>query len=98
MRKAFLKLHLAVILAGFTGVFGKLITLNEGLLVWYRLFFSALFLLGLLLLMRKVQRVSAKEFLKIGLAGSLLGLHWIFFYGSIKYANISIGVVCFSMA
>jgi len=27
------------VLAGFTGVFGKLITLNEGLLVWYRLFF-----------------------------------------------------------
>ena len=29
MNNAFLKLHLSVVLAGFTGVFGKLITLNE---------------------------------------------------------------------
>jgi len=29
--------------------------------------------------------------------GFLLGLHWIFFYGSIKYANISVGVVCFCL-
>ena len=28
-RKAFIQLHLSVILAGFTGLFGKLITLNE---------------------------------------------------------------------
>src|SRR5687768_10236779 len=97
MKKAFLKLHAAVVLAGFTGVFGKLITLKEGLLVWYRLFFSALFLFLILLAVRKLKKISGKEFLKIALAGTLLGLHWIFFYGSIKYANISIGVVCFSM-
>ena len=35
MRKAFIKLHLSVLLAGGTGVFGKLITLNEFMLVWY---------------------------------------------------------------
>ena len=41
MRKAFLQLHIAVLLAGLTGVLGKLISLNEGLLVWYRLFITA---------------------------------------------------------
>ena len=44
MNNAFLKLHLSVVLAGFTGVFGKLITLNEGLLVWYRLLLTSLML------------------------------------------------------
>ena len=34
---------------------------------------------------------------KIGGIGILLGLHWVFFYGSIKASNISIGVVCFSL-
>ena len=29
MKKAFLELHFAVFLAGFTGVLGRLITLNE---------------------------------------------------------------------
>ena len=37
MKKAFIQLHIAVFLAGFTGVMGRLITLNEALLVWYRL-------------------------------------------------------------
>ena len=37
-------LHIAVMLLGFSGVFGKLITLNESLLTWYRLFFSAVIL------------------------------------------------------
>jgi len=41
MKKAFLQLHFAVFLAGFTGILGRLITLNEGWLVWYRLLISS---------------------------------------------------------
>jgi hypothetical protein len=37
MKKAFIQLHVAVLLAGLTGVLGRLISLNAGLLVWYRL-------------------------------------------------------------
>jgi hypothetical protein len=33
MKKSFLQLHIAVFLAGFTGVLGRLITLNEAILV-----------------------------------------------------------------
>ncbi len=40
MRKAFIQLHTAVFIAGFTAILGKLITLNEALLVWYRLLFT----------------------------------------------------------
>ena len=32
------------------------------------------------------------------MAGSLLALHWALFYGSIKYANVSVGVVCFCLS
>lgn len=42
-------------------------------------------------------RIGWKEVFKIGGIGILLGLHWVFFYGSIKASNISIGVVCFSL-
>jgi hypothetical protein len=48
MKKSYLLLHLAVVFAGFTGIFGKLITLNEGLLTWYRVFFSSVFLFVIL--------------------------------------------------
>jgi len=41
MKKAFLQLHMAVFLAGFTGILGKEIHLGAELLVWYRLAISA---------------------------------------------------------
>lgn len=47
-RKSVLLLHLAVFMAGFTGLFGKLITLNEVDLTFYRCSFSFLILLVLL--------------------------------------------------
>ena len=97
MKKAFIQLHISILLAGFTGVFGKAITLNEGLLVWYRMLISGILLLIILGASQKLKAVSGKDFQRLALAGCLLGLHWIFFYGSIKYSNISVGVVCFSL-
>lgn len=97
MRKSYLILHIAVILAGFTGIFGKLISLNEVALVWYRVLFSTLILLlGFKIL--KVKRLdSLKDKIVIVQVGSLLMLHWIFFYASIKYANVSVGVICYCL-
>ncbi|REA59853.1 EamA family transporter [Dyadobacter luteus] len=97
MKKAFIQLHIAILLAGFTGVFGKLITLNEGLLVWYRMIISGILLLLILGASNRLKAVSVKDFRQIAFVGFLLGIHWIFFYGSIKYSNISVGVVCFSL-
>ncbi|MDH6313675.1 drug/metabolite transporter (DMT)-like permease [Parabacteroides sp. PFB2-10] len=93
----FIKLHLSILLAGFTGLFGRLITLNEGLLVFYRMLFAALLLYPILRLTKTWVRVRGKEMWKIAATGCLLGLHWVFFFGSIKLANISIGVICFSL-
>lgn len=97
MRQAFIKLHISIILAGFTGVFGKLISLNEALLVWNRMLFTFVVFFLILLLSNRLKKVSFRDMLKIGGTGFLLGLHWIFFYGSIKASNVSIGVVCFSL-
>ena len=97
MKKAFTQLHIAILLAGFTGVFGKLILLNEGLLTWYRLFLSGSLFWLLLALTGRLRKISIIDFLKTGGAGLLLALHWLFFYGSIKYSNVSVGVICFSL-
>ncbi len=96
MKKAFFQLHFAVFLAGFTSVLGRLITLNEGLLVWYRLLISSVTMWIVFLLTKKLQRVSIKDVLKLSGIGFLAALHWVSFYGSIKYANVSVALVCFS--
>ena len=96
MKKAFLQLHFAVFLAGFTGVLGRLITLNEGWLVWYRLLISSVTMWIIFSLAKKLQRVSIKDILRLSGIGFLSALHWVSFYGSIKYANVSVALVCFS--
>ncbi len=96
MRKAFLQLHIAVFLAGFTAILGKLIGLNEGLLVWYRLLITVV-VLGLLLYFKKqLQKIPLKDALEILGVGLIVAIHWVTFYGSVKYGNVSIAVVCFS--
>jgi len=96
MKKAFLQLHIAVFLAGFTGVLGKLITLNEGLLVWYRLLIPAVTMWILWGYQRKIVPLPAKDKLRITGIGFIAALHWVSFYGAIKYGNISIALVCLS--
>lgn len=96
MRKAFLQLHIAVFLAGFTAILGKVIGLNEGLLVWYRLLLTVI-TLGLILYIRKeLDKLSFKNVLKVCAVGGIVALHWVTFYGSIKYSNVSVGVTCLS--
>ena len=97
MKDAFIKLHISIILAGATGIFGKLMMLNEALLVWYRMMLASLLFLLVLSVGKRLNRISFGDALRIGGVGLLLGLHWVFFYGSIKASNVSIGVVCFSL-
>lgn len=96
MRKAFLQLHLAVFLAGFTGILGRLIILNEALLVWYRLLITVLTLWVLYLVQRKLHRISLAAIARITGVGIIVAMHWVTFYASIKYANVSVALVCFS--
>jgi drug/metabolite transporter (DMT)-like permease len=96
MKKAFLHLHISVFLAGFTGPLGRLIDLNEGLLVWWRLFITSVTMWIVFAFMGKLQRISVKDILKLTGIGFLAAIHWLTFYGSIKYANVSVAVVCFS--
>jgi len=96
LKKAFIQLHIAVLLAGLTGILGKLITLNEGLLVWYRLMLTAIALWILAIVRRQAIRISLPDIGRIFGVGAIAALHWVSFYGSIKYSNVSVGLLCFS--
>ncbi len=104
MRKAFIQLHIAVFLAGFTGVLGRLITLNEALLVWYRLLITCIVVWIIYGFMKKYSGVTRSprhaatrsQIFKAAGIGFILTLHWVTFYAGIKYATISTTLVCFS--
>jgi len=96
MKGALLRLHTAVFLWGFTGVLGRAINLNEGWLVWWRMFITAISLWILFYFYKSIPKISWKDFLKLTFVGTVLSLHWLAFYGSIKYANVSIALTCLS--
>jgi len=96
MKKALTQLHVAVLLAGFTGILGALIQLNEIWLVWYRIAITVVtLLLAASLLKQSLRIASASAFRLMGI-GAIIALHWVFFYGSIKLSNVSIGLICFA--
>lgn len=96
MKKALLQLHIAVFLAGFTAILGKLITLNEGLLVWFRLLITVSTLAIMLYYQKRIKAIPWGDMLKIFGVGVIVALHWVTFYGSVKYGNVSVALVCFS--
>jgi drug/metabolite transporter (DMT)-like permease len=98
LRSTLIKLHVAVFLWGFTGVLGRLITLNAPLLVWYRLLITIITLFIMLWVSGGLEKLPARKVLQLFGAGAIVALHWVFFYGSIKFSNISIALVCLSSA
>jgi drug/metabolite transporter (DMT)-like permease len=96
MKKALFQLHTAVFLAGFTAIIGILILLNEGLLVWYRLLITVITLGIILFVKKQLKPIPFKQLLFIIGVGSIVAIHWVTFYGSVKYGNVSVALVCFS--
>lgn len=92
--KTLILLHTAVFLAGWTGIFGRLVSLGGLPLVWYRMMVSVVTLALIQAVARKLHRLSWKAFAMIAGCGGILALHWVAFFASIQASNVSIGVAC----
>lgn len=93
----YLRLHTGILLAGATGVFGRLISLAELPLVWYRMIIAAAVLAAVLKINRRLSVPDRSQLLRIDGCGVLLAIHWVLFYASIKASNVSIAVVCIAL-
>jgi len=96
MKAAYLKMHTAIFLWGFTGLLGKLIQLNEGVLVWYRLLISSAAIFLILLYRKSLPKLNYRQLRQISGIGIIVMLHWVMFYASIKLASISVAMICLS--
>ena len=92
--KTLFLLHTAVFLAGWTGIFGRLISLGGLPLVWYRMMVSVVTLSIILAIAGRLHRLSWKAVAMIAGCGGFLALHWVAFFASIQASNVSIGVAC----
>ena len=93
-KKKLLSLHLMVIVLGFTGILGKLITIQAMPLVWYRMLIAFLVLFIFLLFKSQIHTIRKKNIIPLLGTGMVVALHWYFFFESIKVSNVSVAVVC----
>lgn len=94
---ALLQLHLSILIAGFTGIFARLITADAFVLIFYRALLSFLMLWAVLQAAGLLRRMPRPWRLRCLALGMLLGVHYACFYGSIKLSNVSVGVICLSL-
>ena len=95
--RSYLSLHLIVFIWGFTAILGALITIQSEFLVWYRMFFAAIFIAVFLAVKKKSFKVAPKSLVKFIFVGLLIALHWITFFGAIKVSTVSITLSVFSL-
>ena len=57
---------------------------------------SAVILAAVLFFRKEFIKISLKNTLQLFGVGAIVSLHWVFFYGSIKYSNVSVSVTCLS--
>ena len=93
---AYIQIHIAVILFGFTAILGDLIQLPAVVLVWWRVLITSVSLLFFIQFGKSLVQIPKKQIRTYIIIGILIGLHWICFYGAIKLSNASIALVCMS--
>lgn len=91
-------MHAAVLLWGFTGVLGRAISLDFAVLVWWRMLLTAVMVAAIITWRRNWQPIAKGDGWRLILIGCLVGIHWVAFYGAIKFANASIALICLSTA
>jgi len=95
-KKNLLILHLTVFVWGFTGVLGKVISIDAVPMVWYRVLVASITLFAWFTLTKKNIKVTKKQFFQFFLTGGIVAIHWIFFFYAIKVSTVSVTLVCLS--
>lgn len=94
--KNHLHLHFLVFIAGFTAILGQLITISAIPLVWFRMLFATVLVLFYIKWAKVKVQVPLKSALKLSIAGVIIALHWVAFFGAIDASNVSITLAMFS--
>ncbi len=92
-----IEIHVAVLLFGLAGLFGKFLALPAWSIVLGRTGFAAI-VLGVVLLFSKMHNrpKGTKTIFLFGLLGLILTVHWITFFHAIQVSSVAVGLLAFS--
>ncbi len=89
-------LHFIVFIFGFTGILGKLITIDSGSLVWWRIAIALVGISVFIKLSKITLRLPQRAIVNLMTTGVITAVHWITFFEAIKVANVSVALACLS--
>lgn len=92
----YLRLHLIVLLWGFTAILGKLISLPAVEMVFYRTLLASIGMAALIRFTRTSFALRQNHAWQLLLTGLIVSAHWITFFGSGQVANASVSLVGFA--
>jgi len=90
--KYLITLHLIVLIFGYTGIWGKLISIDPVPLVWWRIGIAVLSIFLFVLMSKKLIKLDRKRMFKFILVGFIIAFHWITFFWAIKVSNVSVAL------
>ena len=96
--RSLLLLHGIVVIFGFTGILGKLISIDAEPLVFWRVTIGGLSTGLFLIVMRRWERWSWKERLRAGGVGWIVAAHWVTFFASIKASSVGLALTMLATA
>ena len=96
--KNLILMHFVVLIFGFTGILGKLITIEAVPLVFWRTAIGAVTIFLWLKLRNKVTKKSWATIAKLCGVGILIAIHWVTFFASIKASNVSIALTMLAVS
>lgn len=92
-----ISIHLATLLFGLAGLFGKWVALPAQVIVFGRVLFAALFLLPLIAATGQKARLENRfDGGWLALQGALLALHWGSFFKAIQVSSVAVGLLTFA--
>lgn len=94
------ELLLSMIIWGSIGLFVRGIDLPTPLIATARAIIGALFVLALMLILRRRPQLKGlgNGWLWLGLSGILLGLNWILLFSAYKHTSIAVATLCYYLA
>lgn len=94
LQRAYVMMHVAIVLYGFTAILGKLIDLPGITIVVYRMGITLLSLMLIPGVVRAARNIPPKGWRIISFIGVLMAIHWLTFFEAIKQSNVSITLSC----
>lgn len=95
--RSLLEIHLAVLLFGLAGLFGKFLSLSPWVIVLGRTLFASLTMALVLFCLKQSVRLRTKtDFGIFVLLGAILAAHWTTFFHAIQISTVAVGLLTYS--